>query len=134
MVMIGAHDWCKCQPLPLRIPVKKFIPRRDYDNKTDENDIALLELAWDIPFPADNSIAPVCLPENPLDDNLTVNVIATGWGLMSKRKKVWPENIFNSMFCAGGNMEGTCLEDSGGPLVMTTGTAEGPLVQIGVTS
>ncbi|XP_037793032.1 chymotrypsin-like protease CTRL-1 [Penaeus monodon] len=38
------------------------------------------------------------------------------------------------MFCAGGNMKGTCINDSGGPLVMANGTAEGPFVQIGVTS
>lgn len=58
----------------------------DYNTKTYENDIALLEVSQDIPFPADNSIAPVCLPEVPIDDSAQVGAIASGWGLTSIRK------------------------------------------------
>lgn len=64
----------------------QVVLHKDYNAKTYKNDIALLELSQEIPFPADNSIAPICLPDRPLDDWQEVDAIATGWGSINWRK------------------------------------------------
>lgn len=52
----------------------------DYNQYTRDSDIALLEVSREIPFPVDNSIAPVCLPYQSIY-NETGRAIATGWGV-----------------------------------------------------
>ncbi|XP_069977040.1 chymotrypsin-like protease CTRL-1 [Penaeus vannamei] len=153
-VMVGAHDWCKGQPPPLLMRIQRIVVHRNYNRKTLENDIALLEVARNIPFQKDNSIAPVCLPKMPINDCVQIEAIATGWGLRNIFDRQpcllhavqiktltlldcitqWPGKIFGSMFCAGGVRQGTCFRDSGGPLIETKGTVIGPYEQIGVTS
>lgn len=51
----------------------------NYNQRTRDSDIALLEVSREIPFPGDNSIAPVCLPDG-TSYNETGSAIATGWG------------------------------------------------------
>ncbi|XP_063591087.1 uncharacterized protein LOC134768283 [Penaeus indicus] len=168
VVLIGAHNWCQCQPPPLRITVKqnaRSSPSRtakytltshhahqqptlslpthsyerassrqvynspNYNQYTRDSDIALLEVSREIPFPEDNSIAPVCLPYLNL---YNVSAIATGWGVTDpegKRSCVlrdadiptmnyaacsqwWPGKITASMMCAGIDVKGTCANRS----------------------
>ncbi|XP_064100709.1 trypsin-1-like, partial [Macrobrachium nipponense] len=65
-----------------RIPVSQIIVHPAYNSNTMDNDMALIKLATPITFPADNRIAPVCLPSaSNLYEN--VNAIVTGWGTTS---------------------------------------------------
>ena len=47
--------------------------------KTLNNDIALIKLSSPISFPSNNKIAPVCLPESG-NDFTGEDAIVTGWG------------------------------------------------------
>ncbi|XP_042871643.1 chymotrypsinogen A-like [Penaeus japonicus] len=152
VVLVGAHNWCLCQPPSMRIPVKEVYPNPDYNNNTRDNDIALLRVSRDIPFPISNRIAPVCLPY-PTFDPVNGSAFATGWGVTypeGKRPCVlrdveiptmskdvcsfwWPGKITDRMLCAGIDFKGTCSYDDGGPLVASE-TVYGPFMQIGVTS
>ncbi|XP_027226997.2 chymotrypsinogen A [Penaeus vannamei] len=153
VVLIGAHNWCQCQPPPLRISVKQVHTNPNYNQRTRDSDIALLEVSREIPFPGDNSIAPVCLPDG-TSYNETGSAIATGWGFTypeGKRSCVlrdaeiptvsavacshwWPGKLTDSMMCAGIDVKGTCSYDAGGPLVSSPTGGSGPFVQLGVTS
>lgn len=63
----------------------QVIIHEEYNRRTLDNDIALVQLAEPIVFPSNNTIAPVCLPT---PGNLYENVLATitGWGTLSSGK------------------------------------------------
>ncbi|XP_064100697.1 transmembrane protease serine 11D-like [Macrobrachium nipponense] len=121
-----------------------------------DSDIALIKLTSPIAFPADNKIAPVCLPDA---GNLYENVAATitGWGQIflggpqnfnlyevdvvtvnneQCQLDNLPYQVTTNMICAGnaagGN--GTCKGDSGGALVTYGNTAQTYMFQIGIDS
>ncbi|XP_064102990.1 trypsin-like [Macrobrachium nipponense] len=156
-VTIGEHDWKKNSETPYTksLMVDEIIVRPDYEPTTVDNDVALLKLSSPIEFPADNKIAPICLPP---PDNLYENVKATGtgWGRLSfggiqpsELREVTMSTMSNvicnmlyfglvtdNMICAGHlfGLKSPCQGDSGGPLVTDGGSDTPYMVQIGIVS
>ena len=58
--------------------VVKISMHKQYDNKTNANDIALLTLDRDVPFNANTN--PVCIPEQESEDYNKQNATVIGWG------------------------------------------------------
>jgi len=129
--------------------VKKINMHPKYDSKTNENDIAMLELATPLDF-STKRVAPIQLGKAPVAAGTDVTV--AGWGTLSSggrspvipRKVTVPvvsnadcnrmydqENIVDSMLCAGFSAGGkdSCQGDSGGPLFTSN-----PFTLVGVVS
>ncbi|KAF4078388.1 hypothetical protein AMELA_G00198730 [Ameiurus melas] len=122
------------------VPVKNIIIHRDYNPRTYQNDIALIQLEelanqkeCLYPNPAVRS---VCVPWSPLQFPPNHTCTISGWGRNKKGDSVnilkwanvslipncrsyYKERFFDGMMCAG-DLEGhvdSCQGDSGGPLV-----------------
>ncbi|XP_015281812.1 PREDICTED: complement factor I isoform X2 [Gekko japonicus] len=118
--------------------VKRLIIHEDYNSKTYENDIALLEMnsksSGQTCFPP-NTVA-ACIPWSPYMFRAGHQCKVSGWGraegyekqftlkwgyvnLMSNCSEIYKERYFKGMECAGtydGSVD-SCKGDSGGPLV-----------------
>ncbi|CAG0916241.1 unnamed protein product [Notodromas monacha] len=120
--------------------VKRVVVHRDYEPKTFENDIALLEMDKAVDFRP--HIVPICLPEGE-EDFVGQEAIVSGWGrikyggsvpsvLMQVQVPIMknaecqkmfekaghPKKIRDSFLCAGfeTGQHDSCEGDSGGPL------------------
>ncbi|XP_043241949.1 transmembrane protease serine 3-like [Amphibalanus amphitrite] len=124
----------------IRFNIAQIKNHPNYNSGTNANDFSLLKLATAIIFPADNKIAPACLP-TASNDFVGADAIVTGFGTTSPdgpqattlREVTVPVisnsacqsaysdySITSNMLCAG--LLGTggkdsCQGDSGGPLV-----------------
>ncbi|XP_010871385.2 transmembrane protease serine 13a [Esox lucius] len=141
--------------LPTPYLVEKIIVNENYDNKTNDQDIALLRLASPVEF--SYAVQPACLPA--FDQTLsqgtkcwtsgfgTTNegaavpskvLMEVGVGIIDIRlcnsSKVYPGCVSENMLCAGDINGGrdSCQGDSGGPLVCQDRDSRWQLV--GVTS
>jgi Ca2+-binding RTX toxin-like protein len=149
-VVVGRHDLTSSAGT--RIRAKSIVMHPDYNDRTSNNDIALIELRD--PYATDFTSLP---PNDSLDTpGRTATVI--GWGNTdANRSKVtretWPTNLMevdlpiatdddcrshygsdyraNTMLCAGGGGLDSCQGDSGGPLFLT---ASGGWTQVGIVS
>ncbi|XP_064102784.1 trypsin-1-like [Macrobrachium nipponense] len=154
--VLGEHDWSTASESDSiqKRRVSEIITHPDFDSYTQDNDIALLRLSTPVDFPANNEIAPVCLPPaGNLYEN--VNATVTGWGKLSeygdtssvlhevivptmtnaKCSQLYEEVVTENMLCAGldeGERD-ACQGDSGGPLVtIDEGTMR--MIEIGIVS
>ncbi|XP_068225310.1 serine proteinase stubble-like [Palaemon carinicauda] len=86
-VIVGEHDWSVTDETSIRqmiIPsTLQIIMHPRYDRNTHENDVALIKLRSAINFLPDNTIAPICLPDED-DDYSNVDATITGWGFLSE--------------------------------------------------
>ena len=150
-VMLHSHHVFSPDADSLRFEVEQVIDYPGYEGVHEGNDFSLLRLKEPIDFPADNSIAPACLPpagDNFVGANATVSGFgAIGWGgsiasslravdvtVISQDvcKAAYPGQIPPSALCADGAGErDACQGDSGGPLVSKRG---GRFMLIGVVS
>ncbi|XP_057584976.1 transmembrane protease serine 11F-like isoform X2 [Hippopotamus amphibius kiboko] len=126
-------------PPRVRRNVAKIIIHENYHRETNENDIALAQLATRVEF--SNVVQKVCLPDSSIKLPPKTRVFVTGFGSIvddgptqnrlrqarvetistgvCNRKDVYDGLITSGMLCAG-FMEGkvdACKGDSGGPLV-----------------
>ncbi|XP_066942638.1 trypsin-like [Macrobrachium rosenbergii] len=157
IVVLGEHNWGTAADTSYtsRRTVVTSIIHPSYDTKTQNNDVALLQLSTPITFTNDNKIAPVCLPtkQNAYEN---VEAIVTGWGTTSSGgkqtfelnevtiptmsnnecRKSYGSYITGNMICAGLPEGGkdSCQGDSGGPMVTGSDSAGKFMVQIGVVS
>lgn len=124
------------------LDIAKVVMHPNYSRSTSDNDIALLRLAWPVPF--SRSVLPICLPDRGLAERELTKVgqetVVTGWGYRSETKRnrtfvlnfirvpVVPHNVCapvmhnvvsENMLCAGilGDPRDACEGDSGGPMV-----------------
>ncbi|KAL1227040.1 Transmembrane protease serine [Trichinella pseudospiralis] len=132
-VLVGAHNVYKLDEETRRkVLVKNVIMHPKYNDKTLENDIALLHLQETVYYTT--TTRPACLPkpdEKPLP---TTPCWVVGWGaemsfgqpseiLNAANVGVWPDEkcLGNSTvsICLGGGKDGrgACQGDSGGPLL-----------------
>ncbi|XP_064103443.1 trypsin-1-like [Macrobrachium nipponense] len=154
--VLGEHDWSTASESDSiqKRKVSEIITHPDFDSYTQDNDIALLRLSTPVDFPANNEIAPVCLPPaGNLYEN--VNATVTGWGKLSeygdtssvlhevivptmtnaKCSQLYEEVVTENMLCAGldeGERD-ACQGDSGGPLV-TNDEGTMRMIEIGIVS
>ncbi|XP_062557292.1 uncharacterized protein LOC134222163 [Armigeres subalbatus] len=131
---------------PVDIYVEKVIVHEQYNEKTIQNDVALIRLQSEAPFT--DMIRPICMPvEEPMRSlNLTYySPFVAGWGTTSFRgptasrlqevqvivlpidqcafnyKLYFPDQVFDDkVLCAGFAQGGkdSCQGDSGGPLML----------------
>ncbi|CAG4953655.1 unnamed protein product [Parnassius apollo] len=148
-----------CSPTPLDVRIEDIIPHEGYSkfDSHQQNDIALLRLARDVPY--SDFIKPICLPltqdqRNNLFSGYDMEV--AGWGKTETRSmseiklkvrvpvvdKNTCSNVYSKanriitekQMCAGGvKGEDSCRGDSGGPLMGQMPTAQNWLV-VGVVS
>ncbi|KAK7080983.1 hypothetical protein SK128_023119 [Halocaridina rubra] len=156
-IVIGEHDWSTGTETSVTqvMAIAQIIVHVDYDSSTEDNDIALIKLSQQIVFPADNKIAPICLPDagNQYND---VETIVTGWGTDSiggsqpyelyevtvptmsntQCEAYYGASITDNMICAGYAAGGkdSCSGDSGGPLITYGNAALSYFIEIGVVS
>ncbi|KAM9799862.1 serine protease 33-like [Syngnathus typhle] len=153
-IYLGRQSQFGSNPNEQRRNVARIILHEDYSPTTNDNDIAVMELASPVTFT--DYIRPVCLaaPESSVPAGTQVWV--TGWGtiatgiplpLPQELQEVVVPIVSNSdcndvyglitsnMICAGTEAGGTdsCQGDSGGPLVSKTGNTS-TYVQLGVVS
>ncbi|XP_028650841.1 serine protease 56 [Erpetoichthys calabaricus] len=136
-VTLGEYDLTKTDPDQQVIPVNRIIIHPKFNQKTFNNDIALVELT----FPARLSayVTPVCLPAGMEEPAMGTDCYIAGWGslyedgpsadvVMEAKLPTLPQStcqstlskelITSTMFCAGylsGGID-SCQGDSGGPL------------------
>uniref|UniRef100_A0A672G6F2 Peptidase S1 domain-containing protein n=1 Tax=Salarias fasciatus TaxID=181472 RepID=A0A672G6F2_SALFA len=122
--------------------VSQIISHPNYNTVTEDNDIALLRLASDVPFT--DYIVPVCLAASDSSVHAGVSTWVTGWGALTEGGSVSNDlmevqvpvvgnrqcncdygvgEITDNMLCAGFREGGkdACQGDSGGPLVSKQG-------------
>ncbi|XP_045776967.1 CLIP domain-containing serine protease 2-like [Maniola jurtina] len=132
-----------CNEPPLDVPVEEIVVHEDYvpSDGHQQNDIALLRLAYDVPF--NDFVKPICLPTDPSLAQKTfqdTDMEVAGWGkteisfssavklkarlpvvsnyICSQIYKVSDRNISEKQICAGGTShKDSCRGDSGGPLM-----------------
>jgi len=136
-VLVGEHDISTYRDNitdTKKYSIKDVFPNKDYNCKTWDNDIALLELTETIPF--NNVISPICLPKDDTDDYVGMDAIVTGWGRTksgsgSKYLKELEMTIHanndcgmrpalspNKICAIPQTIGGSCRGDSGGPLAV----------------
>jgi len=144
VIVAGEHNLGKSEGSEQKIQVKNAFVHPEYNDRTTENDIALIKLASELSF--DDYTQPACIPDVANEDADYGEgewVTISGWGstrqtrgpqilqvatvpMISHEKcsKAYPGDIKPSMFCAGklgvGGVD-TCQGDSGGPLVRKIG-------------
>lgn len=149
-VVIGRHDLTS--NAGVRIGARSIVIHPDYNDRTTNNDVALVELSQ--PYSGET----IALPPDASFETPGRTATAIGWGnTEANRSKAaranWPTNLqevdlrlgsnddcrahygsdyrANTMLCAGGAGFDTCQGDSGGPLFITTA---GGWTQVGITS
>jgi len=157
-VRVGDHDMTDKGDSPKAdtFQVDFYIHHAKYNEKTTNNDIALLKLKKKIDFKKySGTVTPVCLPDLPrkyYGETVTVS----GWGLLSDGgnaakklrevdlKIIWMKQcrenfhykkswISSKMMCTFKEDADACQGDSGGPLVRVNPTS-GRYEQVGVVS
>ncbi|XP_046451012.1 trypsin-1-like isoform X2 [Daphnia pulex] len=128
--------------------VRRLTIHKDWDDKTNANDIALLTLASPVTFTP--AISPVCLPETS-EQYAYKDAAIVGWGTVkeggslptvlkqstvkvlanSKCKQSYP-TITGNQLCAAAPGTDTCQGDSGGPLFVRS--LGGSWTQTGIVS
>ncbi|XP_064100978.1 venom serine protease 34-like [Macrobrachium nipponense] len=109
IVVIGEHIWDTTTETNVtqRRAASQIMVHSGYNRNTQDNDIALIKLTSPITFPADNKIAPVCLPPaGNLYDSVTATV--TGWGTTTSGLCVSNKSL---------HVTDTCKEQSGSLLI-----------------
>lgn len=130
-------------PSMLSKSVNKIILHKNYDDDTNDNDIALLKLSSSLDF--SNKVKPVCLPNNGVDISPGQLAWITGWGALRSSGStpdtmnqaevtiysrqtcnqwhILRGQVTQTMICAGKLSGGvdSCQGDSGGPLVVKQG-------------
>ncbi|KAM9316571.1 serine protease 56 [Gastrophryne carolinensis] len=136
-VVVGEYDVSKQEDGKKVIQVKRIITHPKFNQKTFNNDIALIELTSRVTV--SSKVMPVCLPTVPVDPAPGTNCYIAGWGSLYEdgppsdvvmeasvpvlsqetcRKTLGKGMLTNTMFCAGylnGGVD-SCQGDSGGPL------------------
>ncbi|XP_021329145.1 duodenase-1 [Danio rerio] len=133
-VVTGAHDLRK-KAINNVYKVKSYIPHPDFNSKTLENDIMLLQLKTKVRL--SNNVGLISLPKDGEDVKADTLCSVAGWGdLWSKGPETdrlreaetvivnnaecerrWESDyVASKMICVYGH-GGTCSGDSGGPLV-----------------
>merc|ERR1712223_1222684 len=78
-VIVGEHNYCDgVNEGGKLIKVKKMTLHPDYNSRTIDNDIAVLELAEDLTFT--KKIKPACLPSSDTKDYSGIASAVSGWG------------------------------------------------------
>nr|XP_045624309.1 trypsin alpha-3-like [Procambarus clarkii] len=136
-----------------QVSTSRFITHQNYNSTTNANDIALVELAADLPFDTNPNVQPICLGQES-DIPYGGRVVATGWGRLASGQATLPTtlqevqlDVITSGVCSGlaslppnpaqvlctlTLYKDTCQGDSGGPLVAQV--CPGRWVQVGVVS
>ncbi|XP_025967229.2 acrosin-like [Dromaius novaehollandiae] len=155
-VVVGATNLLQLGPEAHVRNIKRLVMHEHYNNLTEANDIALLEL--DHPVQCSYYIQLACVPDGSLRVSELSPCYVSGWGAMEEGSKILPSvlqeapvhlidnHICNSSHwyagavrdtnvCAGYQQGGidTCQGDSGGPLVCKDRTADYYWL-VGVTS
>ncbi|XP_063913680.1 chymotrypsin BI-like [Zophobas morio] len=135
-IHIGSNHRESAEPDGLTVATSTYVLHPDFNADTFENDIGLIEFRRPIDF--NSYLEPVYTPEFPLNDY--ADVIGLGWGQISDNdaelsddlryvkmtaitntecKMTYGNQITDGMVCAIGNYnEGTCVGDTGSPLVI----------------
>ncbi|KAK7072085.1 Testisin [Halocaridina rubra] len=152
-VIFGAHDITSVSTDPnvIAIASSSVTTHPDYDDISQNNDIALVYLGQDVTF--NNRIKPICLSQAG-DFVAGDKLVTTGWGVTesggevsSKLREVSLDAISNSecsslyqnsftitsnMICTLTPSKDACQGDSGGPLIRQL--QDGTWVQVGIVS
>uniref|UniRef100_A0A3Q2QP43 ST14 transmembrane serine protease matriptase b n=1 Tax=Fundulus heteroclitus TaxID=8078 RepID=A0A3Q2QP43_FUNHE len=152
LALLGLHAQGQTNEWTVTRKVKRIIAHQNYDHKSSDNDIALMEL--DSGATLNQYIWPVCLPSPTYDFPAGQEAWITGWGatmeggtaanILQKAKvriingtvcvNLLQGRVTDSMLCAGilkGGVD-ACQGDSGGPLTVTN--AAGRFFLAGVVS
>ncbi|XP_043843234.1 granzyme B(G,H)-like isoform X2 [Dromiciops gliroides] len=136
-ITLGAHNIKKSEKTQQQIPVLRAIPHKDYDNKTHNNDIMLLQLKKKAKLT--RAVGLLALPRRKDRLRPRMRCIVAGWGNTRKKissdtlqevelkvredhecKDKYPKYYNNSTeICAGDpkDQKASFRGDSGGPLV-----------------
>jgi secreted trypsin-like serine protease len=150
---VGVYDYHSTnEPGEIVTNVTRIIMHPQYGKpKQFSHDMSLLQLSQPLTFT--DHIQPVCLPAN--EDDLLVegkDMIVTGWGATSEGggvssqlrqvvvpslsmdhcQREYPNQIDDTMICAGRQGVDSCQGDSGGPMV--TKHTDGRWFQCGIVS
>jgi len=140
-VALGGHDTRDRDRNIQIIPVEDIIERWDYNEKSNDNDIALLRLAKDAEFNA--YVQPANLPKDKGETFNKRRAVVSGWGdVNAKGKKSYVlkkaylkirRKCGSKLFiCANApDNSDSCFGDSGGPLVVKE---KGRITVVGVVS
>ncbi|XP_071945875.1 trypsin-like [Antedon mediterranea] len=136
-VVLGAHERDAIDSNQKSYGVSNVFLHENYNDRTLDNDIALLKLDSTVQFT--KYISPVCLPDKDLQ-SYKAECVVTGWGDTETSSEIktlqqvsvpiidtatcnqllwYGGDITDNMFCAGfadGGMD-SCQGDSGGPFV-----------------
>lgn len=157
-VRLGEHnvDSSRDGASPLDISVSRVTNHESYDANSLKNDIAVLRLSRSVSFTSD--IAPICLPDAYIENDLTRvgDPTIIGWGSTrtggstssvlrqapinvvdvstcnNAYRDVPRINIGDDQVCAGRGTTDTCTGDSGGPMMVSDRTGSWSVV--GITS
>ncbi len=81
VIKVGSfHDMHNDPPYERDIGVKRIWIHPKYNSQMDYNDIAILRLAKDVPFPFNNHTGVACLPSPGYQVPPGTNCVITGWG------------------------------------------------------
>ncbi|XP_062434832.1 acrosin [Rhea pennata] len=155
-IVVGASSLLQMGPEVQVRNIKRLVTHEHYNNRSQRNDIALLEL--DQPVQCSYYIQLACVPDGSLRVSELSPCYISGWGAMEEGSKIRPailqealvhliDNhicnssqwyagaVRNTNLCAGYQQGGidTCQGDSGGPLVCKDRTADYYWL-VGVTS
>ncbi|KAB0368938.1 mast cell protease 3-like [Muntiacus reevesi] len=143
-VTLGAHSIMERERTQQVIPVRRAFPHPHYNDKTFENDIMLLQLAWKADMT--DAVSPISLPRNFQKVNPGMMCSVAGWGrlevnmpsadklqevdleVQSEQRCIarFRDYIPITQICAGdpNKRKNSYSGDSGGPLVCD-GVAQG---------
>ncbi|CAN9505068.1 unnamed protein product [Ophioblennius macclurei] len=151
-VALGRQSQSGFNPNEVLRSVSRIISHHNYNNPSDDNDIALLRLSSPVTFT--NFIRPVCLAASDSTIHAGIDSWITGWGTLRENGPISNDlmevevpvvgnrqcncnygvgRITDNMLCAGLPEGGkdACQGDSGGPMVIKQGDV---WVKVGVVS